>query len=87
MLSLRYLFKGSSVQKELEDLAYILREFRARGVLLGDFKVVVIKQVTGVSNSLGWNRTCADDGRRSRFISLWFQMLQPQSRIFFFLAV
>lgn len=53
MLSLRYLFKGSSVQKELEDLAYILREFRARGIMLEDFKVVVIKQVTGVSNSLG----------------------------------
>lgn len=76
-------FKGNSVQKELEDLAYILREFRARGIVLGDFNVV-IKRVMGVSNSSGWNRTCANDGRRSRFISLWFQILQPQSCIFFF---
>lgn len=43
-------FKGNSVQRELETWACILRKFKAREILLGEFIVMVINQVIGVNN-------------------------------------
>lgn len=44
------IFKGNSVQKELEIWACILREFRTTEIVLGDFNVMVIEQAIRVHN-------------------------------------
>lgn len=43
-------FKGNSVQKELDIWTCILRAFRATEIVLEDFNVMVIERATGVHN-------------------------------------